>query len=250
MWSKVAVLLMGVGAVAGGWRGATSRPEAAAVGNPDRGRLQFESDCATCHAPDGSGSYLGPSIRTVGMASVDFQIRTGRMPLLGNDPSRRANPHYTEQQIADLVAYTGTIVTGPPIPTVDPHASTSNGQELYQLNCAACHHAAAVGGVLANNVQVPSLTHSTPEQVVEAMRTGPGQMPIFTKGFTDEQASEVAAYVQYLRHPRDRGGLTLGHLGPVPEGLVALALGLGGCIAFARWLGTREPAGRSGESTD
>ena len=38
---------------------------------------------------------------------------------------------------------------------------------------------------------------------------------------------------------RDRGGLSLGHLGPVPEGLVALGIGLVACILVTRWLGTK-----------
>jgi ubiquinol-cytochrome c reductase cytochrome c subunit len=50
---------------------------------------------------------------------------------------------------------------------------------------------------------------------------------------------DVASYVQYLHHPRDRGGLPLGHLGPIPEGFVAWVVGLGVLLLAARLIGTR-----------
>src|SRR5205823_961092 len=67
--------------------------------------------------------------------------------------------------------------------------------------------------------------------------------PAFSRNaISDQQATEVAAYVQELRDPDDRGGLALGHLGPVPEGAVALIGGLGALVLLSRWLGTRDRA--------
>jgi hypothetical protein len=66
-------------------------------------------------------------------------------------------------------------------------------------------------------------------------------MPAFSRdAISDQEAAEVAAYVEELRHPDDRGGIDLGHLGPVPEGAVALLLGLGLLVLVTRWLGTRD----------
>ena len=53
-------------------------------------------------------------------------------------------------------------------------------------------------------------------------------MPVFgAQTLSDQQVSDVAAYVQYLHHPDDRGGLGLGHLGPIPEGFVGWVVGMG-----------------------
>ena len=39
-----------------------------------------------------------------------------------------------------------------------------------------------------------------------AVRSGPGQMPAFGPSlFSDKEVSEIAAYVQYLHRPDDRG---------------------------------------------
>ena len=54
-------------------------------------------------------------------------------------------------------------------------------------------------------------------------------MPVFDPRLSDQQVSAIATYVQYLHHPDDRGGLGLGHLGPVPEGFVGWVVGMGPC---------------------
>jgi ubiquinol-cytochrome c reductase cytochrome c subunit len=64
-------------------------------------------------------------------------------------------------------------------------------------------------------------------QVAEAIRLGgagfrTGKMPRFGPDvLNDHEVNSIARYVQYLRHPEDRGGQSLGHLGPIPEGMVA-----------------------------
>jgi ubiquinol-cytochrome c reductase cytochrome c subunit len=66
-------------------------------------------------------------------------------------------------------------------------------------------------------------------------------MPVFgERAISSTHADDVAAYVHYLRHPQDRGGANLWHLGPVPEGLVAWVIGIGGVVLLCRWLGERE----------
>jgi len=78
-------------------------------------------------------------------------------------------------------------------------------------------------------------------QVAEAIRLGPGTMPAFgPEAIDDRQVDAIAAYVQYLRRPDDRGGDGLGHLGPIPEGLVAWMVGLLAIVLVARWIGTSE----------
>jgi ubiquinol-cytochrome c reductase cytochrome c subunit len=65
-------------------------------------------------------------------------------------------------------------------------------------------------------------------------------MPVFGPlTLSDQQASDVAAYVQYLRHPKNRGGLGLGHIGPIAEGFVGWVVGMGLLLLVTRLIGTR-----------
>jgi hypothetical protein len=49
-------------------------------------------------------------------------------------------------------------------------------------------------------------------------------MPVFA--LPVKQIDEVAAYIGFLQSAPNPGGLSLGGLGPVPEGFVAAAIGL------------------------
>ena len=154
------------------------------------------------------------------MADVDFMISTGRMPIAEpGDKLERRTPRYTPAQIQAILDYVATFVSGPPVPTVDlATADVAAGGVAYRLNCASCHHATGSGGVLAYGVEVPDLKRSTPVEVVEALRTGPGRMPPFAAGvIPDQQATDIAAYVDELQHPDDRGGFDLGGFAPSPR---------------------------------
>jgi ubiquinol-cytochrome c reductase cytochrome c subunit len=220
-------------------------PPPEAQGNPDTGRALYQQDCAVCHGPAGEGSFRGPDLRNSGTAAVDFMLTTGRMPITapkGDIP--RSDPKYSTDQIKGLVAYVSGFVSGPPVPDVDlSTADVAKGGDLYRLNCASCHQSVGAGGALAYGTTAPALDQATPVQVVEAMRVGPGSMPVFSPDqITDADAADLTAYVQYIRQPDDRGGIAFGHFGPVPEGLVAWAIGLGSLLLYVRWLGTRERA--------
>jgi ubiquinol-cytochrome c reductase cytochrome c subunit len=202
----------------------------------------------TCHGADGTGTADGPSLRASGEAKTDFYLRTGRMPLSVPAPQPPAKPPaFNDRQIRDLVAYVGSLCLPdnpcPPVPTVHvDEAKASEGQELFLANCAACHNSSGIGGALSNGRLAPSLQHTDPVQVAEAVRTGPGQMPQFGGDvITDEQLDAIVTYVRYLHEPESPGGLPLGFTGPVAEGFVALLLGLGALLLASRWI-TREPA--------
>jgi ubiquinol-cytochrome c reductase cytochrome c subunit len=225
-------------------------------------KIAFLRDCATCHGADARGTSYGPSLQGVGAAAVDYWVSTGRMPLVNDgrpakspqgiappgqylaDPQaqiHRRTPIYSPEQISALVAYVSSIAPGGPgIPTVDlTHTDLATGGEVFRLQCAACHSWSGVGGALYQR-SAPSLRRATPTQVAEAMRTGPAEMPAFgTAAVPDDQLDDVVAYVRYLDHPNDRGGLPLWYLGPVAEGAVAIILGLGALLAASRWIGSR-----------
>jgi ubiquinol-cytochrome c reductase cytochrome c subunit len=88
----------------------------------------------------------------------------------------------------------------------------------------------------------PSLAPSTPVQVAEAIRVGPGAMPRFEpEALNGPQVDSVAAYVGRLQQGGNRGGWDLGRIGPVTEGLVAWVLGLGLVLWVVRRLGKEVP---------
>ena len=80
----------------------------------------------------------------------------------------------------------------------------------------------------------------TPQQIAEAIRIGPANMPRFSGNLSDAQVRDVVAYVtQNIQHPVDPGGADLGGVGPVAEGFVALLLGVGGLALICFWIGER-----------
>jgi ubiquinol-cytochrome c reductase cytochrome c subunit len=208
------------------------------------GRQLYQVACTTCHGNEGEGVVdRGPPLIGVGAASADFYLSTGRMPLdRPRSQAERKRVAYTPVQIRQLVAYVASLGPGPPIPRIDPSAGNlAEGNRLYANNCAPCHSSAGAGGALGHAVYAPPLNRSTPLQTAEAIRIGPGAMPVFSEAtLDDEQLASVVRYVEYLRHPDDRGGLGLGHLGPIPEGFVAWVVGLGAMLMAVRWIGTKD----------
>jgi ubiquinol-cytochrome c reductase cytochrome c subunit len=86
----------------------------------------------------------------------------------------------------------------------------------------------------------PGLRQATAVQVAEAIRIGPGTMPVFDQTTIDQHTLDsVVRYVVYLRHPDDRGGGGLGGVGPLIEGFLALAFGLALMVLVTRTIGTR-----------
>jgi ubiquinol-cytochrome c reductase cytochrome c subunit len=215
----------------------------------------YAGNCSTCHGPNGEGIYearpglgsggilgLGPSLRDVGELAPDFYLRTGRMPLgrVGDQPNR-GKVFFSDRQIRALVAYVGSLGNGPPIPK--PHAAQgklNEGLELFTQHCAGCHQIGAAGGYLPAAV-APDLGSATPTQIAEAVRIGPYVMPRFPeKAISNAQLDSIVRYVVYARHPNDAGGWSLGHIGPIPEGLVtwliAAALLVAVCLVLAKRL--------------
>jgi ubiquinol-cytochrome c reductase cytochrome c subunit len=203
----------------------------------------FQSDCAVCHGNDGRGTPNGPDLRGFGRASLDYELSTGRMPLPSPDaPLKRRPPRYSPETREALVTYAFDLVGGggPDIPQVNLRgADLGVGGELFRLNCAACHAWSGRGGALLA-IDAPSTHPATPVEAAEAIRAGPSQMPAFGEAaISGDQLDDVVAYVEYIRHPRNRGGYRLWFIGPLAEGGVAWIIGMGLLLLFVRWIGTR-----------
>jgi ubiquinol-cytochrome c reductase cytochrome c subunit len=216
------------------------------------GRLLFAQTCSSCHGNDANGvgpegqATIGPNLQGVGAATVDFWVSTGRMPaadVKAVEAERRAT-RLTPLQALELAAWVNSL--DPSVPAVPyPHLQGTNqsvGQDLFSLNCAACHTITGSGDALAYGTNAPSLQNKnvTAQQVVEAMRIGPANMPRFSGNLTDAQVADIVSYVTgRLQHPTNPGGFGLGGVGPVAEGFVALLIGVGGLALVCFWIGDR-----------
>lgn len=206
----------------------------------DKGVELFSLQCTSCHGTDGRGiEGRGPTLLDEGPAAVDFVLRTGRMPIA--DPhmqAKRRPSRYSDEEIRALVDYVGSLGKGPAIPDVDTAAGDlARGAHLYQLNCAACHVASGAGAAIGGGRNAPSLMEATPTQVGEAIRIGPGAMPVFGE-FSDQDLNDVAAYVEELQRTGATAPDSFGGAGPVAEGLAAWLLALLPLVALTRWIGT------------
>jgi ubiquinol-cytochrome c reductase cytochrome c subunit len=207
------------------------------------GRRVYLRDCAWCHGISAQGTARGPDLRGAGPAYVDFMLRTGRMPLLDpNTSSRPQRPKYDSATIAALVQYVGEeLGSGDPIPRLTA-GDVVAGRTLFLANCAACHSSSGTGTILQDGTHVPQLWATRSEQIAEAVRVGPGEMPPFgPKTVDDQELSDVVSYVQQLGPAQAPGGNGLDQYGPIAESLVAFLVPLPLLVLFIVLIGRRAP---------
>ncbi|MFN3866165.1 MAG: cytochrome c [Demequina sp.] len=209
------------------------------------GQRLFAANCASCHGLDAQGQDgVAPSLVGVGAASVDFQVGTGRMPMQASGPQAPAKaPQFTQDDINQLAAWVASLGAGPAIPTaeqVDPAlGNPADGMLAFRTNCAMCHGSIGGGGALTQGKFAPSVLNTTPTHLYEAMLTGPQSMPVFNDAnITPETKRDIIAYIDF-QNQGSAGGLSLGSIGPVSEGLWAWLVLLGLIIASTIWVGAR-----------
>ncbi|MEV5454463.1 MULTISPECIES: c-type cytochrome [Streptomyces] len=213
----------------------------------DEGKKLYAVGCASCHGTGGQGTTDGPSLVGVGAAAVDFQVGTGRMPAQqpgAQIPKKKVI--YSQAEIDQLAAYIASLGAGPAIPSAEKYgpegADIAKGGELFRTNCAQCHNFTGKGGALTYGKYAPSLEGVDPKHIYEAMQTGPQNMPSFPDTTLSEQnKKDIIAYLDAVNSDDtvNPGGLSLGGLGPVSEGLFGWIFGLGLCIAVAVWVAAR-----------
>ncbi|MBS43229.1 MAG: cytochrome C [Nocardioides sp.] len=220
-----------------------------------KGRELFIVGCSFCHGQNGegvltdNGTQYGPALTDVGAASVDFQVGTGRMPMAQPGQQAVRKPAvYTEEEIAQLAAYVDSLGTGPAIPDEadysteglsdeERQAAITRGGQIFLTNCTACHNFDAQGGAMPRGGFAPSLRGVEPKYIYEALLTGPQSMPSFSNGnLTPEEKRDVIAYLEETSEMPSYGGVGLGALGPVAEGLFAWVVGIGALVGFAVWI--------------
>jgi ubiquinol-cytochrome c reductase cytochrome c subunit len=163
------------------------------------------------------------------------------MPLhrVGDQP-RRTRVLFSDAQIRGLVAYIASLGKGPPIPKPQPErGNLAEGLNLFTDHCAGCHQVLAQGGVVTGALP-PPLLDATDVQIAEAVRIGPYVMPTFSeKAISNRQLDSIVRYVDWVKHPDNRGGWAIGDIGPVPEGLVTWFLAAALLVALCVLLGKR-----------
>jgi ubiquinol-cytochrome c reductase cytochrome c subunit len=211
-----------------------------------QGRALFLANCATCHGLNAQGTAAGPTLVGVGAAAVDFQVGTGRMPL--PQPSvqaeRQKEIKFSEEEISALAAYVASLAPGPAIPSDEDlnldGPDVALGGELFRVNCAMCHNFAGSGGALTRGKYAPTLKGVAPRDIYEAMLTGPQSMPVFNdQNISPENKRNIIAWVTQIQKETNQGGMNLGNLGPVSEGMFIWIFGLGIMVAVAVWLGSK-----------
>ena len=237
---RIGLLLALLGQIAWSFR---PEPSRAQTDQQSQGQALYEANCSTCHGLQGEGTANGPSLQNAGPAAVDFMLSSGRMPLANpGDQPVRDEPKFTTDQTAAIVAYVETIAPGgEPIPTVDPAAGDlARGAEVFLNTCAGCHGAGATGDSVGGGQIAPTINPADPTQIGEAIRIGPGVMPRFGPETIDQaDLDSLAAYLLWLRDHGEDGGLQLGRVGAVAEGLVIVVVGLGLMILFLRLTGAK-----------
>jgi ubiquinol-cytochrome c reductase cytochrome c subunit len=208
----------------------------AGLSDTELGSQLYAGNCASCHGISGQGvprprpskgsgniTEAGPPLRGVGALAADFYLRTGYMPLRKPDEQPwRHRVLFNERELRALIDYVASLGPGPDVPKPAPeHGHLGEGLRLFTQHCAGCHQVVGEGGYVPD-ARVPRLKEATPTQIAEAVRIGPYLMPRFSeKAISKRQLDSIVAYVEASKKPRDRGGWGIGHIGPVPEGMVA-----------------------------
>ncbi len=241
----IGLMLSGAGyAAASTAINSTQKTEVASAAQIEEGKKLFLANCSSCHGVNGVGSAVAPSLIGVGAASADFQVGSGRMPGQASGPQLEVKPlQFTEEQVAAIAAYVGSLGVGPEIPSeamVAANGDATRGGELFRINCAMCHNAVGAGGALTEGKYAPALAGVTNVHIYEAMLTGPQNMPVFNDAnLTPKDKKDIITYLKYVESNPSAGGYELAGLGPVAEGLFLWIIGLGIIIALTIWLGAK-----------
>ncbi|MGC2129342.1 MAG: c-type cytochrome [Candidatus Aquilonibacter sp.] len=217
----------------------------ALASRPARGESLYELRCSSCHGLALQGGPDAPPLIGTSGADVDFMLQTGRMPAAApGQQYERAKPRLSQSDIRAIVNYVTERGHGnPQLPRL-ASGNPARGRAIFAENCEQCHGVSAHGASVGYANIAPSLMHTPPEQIGEAVRSGPGEMPRFGPDvMTETNLDDLVSYVGYLQHEKrsyNPGGLQLANVGPVAEGFVAWIFGVGALVIFVRSIGSKD----------
>lgn len=241
--------MLGVLALAVVWRAssAPAQPDEEPEADLALGGELYSAWCVHCHGSGGGGGLgegveSGPPVDDVDVRYVDMTLRTGRMPILEPEAGIISEPDFSDHERESLVAWMREEFDLPGELPVLTAGDVGNGGDLYATHCAACHGGGGVGGVAGGGATVRQVKGLDPEAIVEAMRVGPFEMPVFSEAqLSDEEAEDIASYVEFLSE-EDRTPLGLGEVHRVTAAglLVPLMIAVVGAVLFAASVGTKQ----------
>lgn len=248
------LLVLGVGAAALASLLATDADSAATTDGDVyvRGGEVFQDNCAACHGTRaeggiGGGELAGPQIDTLDVNYWDLTVRTGRMPIVAPSVGVRTDVLGADDRDALIVYARERFDLPGELPTVES-GDPARGQELFVRNCAACHGAAADGGISGAAVRVPPLTGLDGVAIHQATRIGPFEMPGFDPAILDDDAiDDLVGYLDLAAQtPRSPAGVR--EVDQISSALFAGGLALAGAVvvlvvARARRWSPHEPTG-------
>ena len=191
---------------------------------------------------------FGPPLIGVGAAAVDFQVGTGTdadgpAGAAGAAADARSS---TQAEVRALAAYVASLGPGPAIPSADEYSTAgltaeqiAEGGEFFRTNCTACHNFAGTAARCLTGKYAPCLHRGRPASTsIEAMLTGPQQMPKFSNAVLKPQEKrEIIAYLQHAEEPaRATADRSSAASGPVTEGLWGWVLGIGVLVLATVWI--------------
>lgn len=162
----------------------------------------YARTCAACHGTDGTGGTgegvaAGPALVGVETALVDLLLRTGRMPIVSVSHGVPGPRRLTDVDRRELVGWMRErFGLDGAVPEVG-EGDVVRGGKLYAVHCAACHGSTGSGGIAGDGTLVRAVAGLDRVAVVEAIRTGPLQMPRFSSAaISDDAAADVGRFVE------------------------------------------------------
>ena len=228
-------------------------PTPAPASRSRRARRCSRCRCASCHGLNGegqvTGSIQGPPLAGVGAAAVEFQVATGRMPMAhpGAAGAGEAEPVHRggDRRAGRVRGHASAPARRSPSRSSTTRPVSARRRSPAVASCsgptarpATTSRAPAARCRTASTR--PSLIGVSNLHLYEAMLTGPQQMPVFSDGVLHHrgQAGHHRLPERAARAAQP-GGLALGGLGPVAEGLWAWVVGIGVLMLFAIWIAAK-----------
>ena len=164
------------------------------------------------------------------------------MPLAEQGPqAKRKQTLYTDLEVRKLSAYIQSVGGGPDIPTVD-----LTDAEPAARRRALPHQLRLLPQLrrLRRRADLRQVRPRARPGDADPDRLGDALRPRVHAGvrLDDVRQAErdsIVRYVKYVTNAQDPGGNRIGHLGPIPEGLVAWLVGIGGLIGVTLWIGAK-----------